>query len=360
MKIQDRVQRTIWFVSKREMRTIDQRCLPFRYEEFSLDCSEKVIFAIKEMVLRGAPLIGVAGAAGVYFALLELKENNNIEQFENTIQLIKNSRPTAINLVWAVDRVLRKIENYSDDYKLEAAFNEVNIIADEDVEMCRKIGLNGLELIKEVYRKKKDTVNILTHCNAGWLATVDWGTATSPIYHAQKEGIPVHVWVDETRPRNQGGKLTAYELMEQGVSSSLITDNAGGILMQKGLVDMVIVGSDRTSINGDVANKIGTYLKALAAKDNDIPFYVALPVSTFDRAIIDGVKEIPIEERSETEVTTIDGVDEQGNIVNIKIAPDKVKVYNPGFDVTPSRLITALITDKGVIKPIKDEIERVL
>ncbi|PID29692.1 MAG: S-methyl-5-thioribose-1-phosphate isomerase [Candidatus Cloacimonadota bacterium] len=358
MKIGGKDYRTIWFEGK-YLKAIDQRFLPFDLRFYDLKSYESAVYAIKEMVVRGAPLIGVTGAAAVYLLLNDIKDGIfNISEFDSKVEMIKEARPTAINLKWGVERVISNLKGDLDN-KIKIAKDLTNIIADEDVEMCRSIGVHGLKIIRDIYRRKGDTVNILTHCNAGWLATVDFGTATSPIYHAVKEGIPVHVWVDETRPRNQGGKLTAYELLEEGVKSTLITDNSGGILMQKGMVDLVIVGSDRTSVNGDVCNKIGTYLKALAAYDNKVPFYAALPISTFDLTIKDGVEEIPIENRSESEITTIEGVDKEGNIVTTRLTPDKVKVYNPGFDVTPSRLVTGLITDKGLIKPNREDILRI-
>ena len=257
------------------------------------------------------------------------------------------SRPTAINLKWAVDRMLNKLSGINSDQILDIALKEAKEICDEDEKFCENIGINGLKIIEEIYNKKKDTVNIVTHCNAGWLATINWWTATSPIYHAHKKGIPVHVWVDETRPRNQGANLTSYELNEEGISNTVITDNAGGILMQRGQVDMCIVGTDRTLSNGDVCNKIGTYLKALAAKDNNIPFYVALPSSTIDWNIKDHNK-IPIEERKPKELSYVEGVDEDNKIKKVRIYSEKSKVMNLAFDITPAKYVTGLITEKGV------------
>jgi methylthioribose-1-phosphate isomerase len=261
---------------------------------------------------------------------------------------LRNSRPTAINLFWALDRMQRALEN-TDDF-LKTAWTEAGKIVEEDVETCRMIGVHGLPLIEEISKRKKgDVVNILTHCNAGMLGCIEWGTITSPIYQAKQKGIKVHVWVDETRPRNQGSNLTAYELTRHGIEHSLIVDNTGGHLMQHGMVDMVIVGTDRTTRKGDVANKIGTYLKALAAKDNDIPFYVALPSTTLDMSIRDGLKEIPIEERDQDEVRYFEGKRySDGEIDRVLICPDTTQARNYGFDVTPARLVTALITERGI------------
>ena len=256
------------------------------------------------------------------------------------------SRPTAINLKWAVDRMMKKLSGVNNKDILKIALDEARKITEEDEKFCKKIGLNGLKIIEDIASKKKDTVNILTHCNAGWLATIDWGTATSPIYHAHQKGIKVHVWVDETRPRNQGANLTSYELNEEGISNTVITDNAGGILMQRGQVDVCIVGTDRTLSNGDVCNKIGTYLKALSAKDNNIPFYVALPSSTIDWSIRDH-KQIPIEERNSEELSHVEGIDENNEIKKVRIYPQKSKSLNLAFDVTP-KLVTGLITEKGI------------
>ena len=257
------------------------------------------------------------------------------------------SRPTAINLKWAVDRMMNKLSGINDREVLSIALKEANNICDEDEKFCENIGLNGLKIIEDIYNKKKDTVNILTHCNAGWLATINWGTATSPIYHAHKKGIPVHIWVDETRPRNQGANLTSYELNEEKVPNTIIADNTGGILMQKGEVDLCIVGTDRTLSTGDVCNKIGTYLKALAAHDNSIPFYVALPSSTIDWDIKD-FKDIPIEVRNSEELSHIEGIDRNGNLHKVMIYPEKSKTMNLAFDVTPAKYVTGLITEKGV------------
>ena len=296
------------------------------------------------MEVRGAPLIGATAAYGVVLAIIE---NNDQSFLKKSAENLINSRPTAINLKWAVDRMMHKLSGVNSNKILEIALNEANAICEEDIKFCENIGINGLKIIEEIYNKKKDTVNILTHCNAGWLATINWGTATSPIYHAHKKGIPVHVWADETRPRNQGANLTSYELNEEGISNTVITDNAGGILMQRGQVDMCIVGTDRTLSNGDVCNKIGTYLKALSAKDNNVPFYVALPSSTIDWSIKDH-KQIPIEERNSDELSHVEGVDKNSEIKKVRIYPQKSKSLNLAFDVTPAKLVTGLITEKGV------------
>jgi methylthioribose-1-phosphate isomerase len=296
------------------------------------------------MEVRGAPLIGATAAYGLVLSILE---NNDLSFLNKSANDLINSRPTAINLKWAVDRMIKKLAGVNSEKILDIALREAHEICEEDIKFCENIGLNGLKIIEEIHNKKKDTINILTHCNAGWLATINWGTATSPIYHAHKKGIPVHVWTDETRPRNQGANLTSYELNEEGIKNTIIADNTGGILMQRGEVDMCIVGTDRTLSNGDVCNKIGTYLKALAAHDNNIPFYVALPSSTIDWNIKD-YKDIPIEERSSQELSHIEGLDEGGNITRVQIYPKKSKSMNLAFDITPAKYITALITEKGI------------
>jgi len=296
------------------------------------------------MEVRGAPLIGGTAAYGMALAV---QENDNPEFIKKSAEELIQSRPTAINLKWAVDRMMKKISGINSDKILDIALNEAKKICDEDEKFCENIGLNGLKIIEEIYNKKKDTVNILTHCNAGWLATINWGTATSSIYHAHKKGIPVHVWVDETRPRNQGANLTSYELNEENIPNTIIADNTGGILMQRGEVDMCIVGTDRTLSNGDVCNKIGTYLKALAAHDNNVPFYVALPSSTIDWEIKEG-KDIPIEERNSEELSHVEGVDENNEIKKVLIYPKKSKAMNLAFDVTPAKYVTGLITEKGI------------
>ncbi len=343
MKIEGKEYRTIWFENN-VVKIIDQTKLPHQFIIKDLKTVKDAISAIKTMEVRGAPLIGATAAYGLVLSIIE---NNDQSFLKKSAEDLINSRPTAINLKWAVDRMLNKLSGVNSDKILEIALKESKEICDEDINFCKNIGLNGLKIIEEIYNKKKDTVNILTHCNAGWLATINWGTATSPIYHAHKKGIPVHVWADETRPRNQGANLTSYELNEERVPNTIIADNTGGILMQRGEVDMCIVGTDRTLANGDVCNKIGTYLKALAAKDNNVPFYVALPSSTIDWDI-KNYKDIPIEERNSEELSHIEGLDEKGNVKKIQIYPKKSKSMNLAFDVTPAKYVTGLITEKGV------------
>ena len=343
MRIKGREYRTIWFENN-IVKIIDQTKLPHQFIIKDLRTTNDAINAIKVMEVRGAPLIGATAAYGLVLAIIE---NNDQSFLKKSSENLISSRPTAINLKWAVDRMMKKLSGVNSDKILEIALNEAKEICEEDIKFCENIGLNGLKIIEEIYNKKKDTVNILTHCNAGWLATINWGTATSPIYHAHKKGIPVHVWADETRPRNQGANLTSFELNEEGVKNTIIADNAGGILMQRGEVDMCIVGTDRTLANGDVCNKVGTYLKALAAHDNKIPFYVALPSSTIDWNIKNN-KDIPIEERNSEELSHIEGLDENGDVKKIQIYPNKSKAMNLAFDVTPAKYITGLITEKGI------------
>jgi len=306
------------------------------------------------MEVRGAPLIGGTAAYGIVLAILE---KNDLDFIKKSSEELIKSRPTAINLKWAVHRMNNKLSMINSKDLFNVALKEAKEICDEDVKFCENIGLNGLKIIEEIYNKKKDTVNILTHCNAGWLATINWGTATSPIYHAHKKGIPVHVWVDETRPRNQGANLTSYELNEEEISNTIIADNTGGILMQRGKVDMCIVGTDRTLSTGDVCNKIGTYLKALAAHDNNVPFYVALPSSTIDWDIKD-FKKIPIEERNSEELSHVEGVDENGNVKKVLIYPKKSKTMNLAFDVTPAKYVTRLITEKGICEASEESLKK--
>ena len=343
MKIEGKSYKTIWFENN-SVKIIDQTKLPHQFVIKDLKTVKDSINAIKTMEVRGAPLIGATAAYGL---VLSIVENNDLSFLKKSSEELIASRPTAINLKWAVDRMMKKLNGINEKDILKIALDEAKTIKEEDERFCKNIGLNGLKIIEEISNKKKDTVNILTHCNAGWLATIDWGTATSPIYHAHQKGIKVHVWVDETRPRNQGANLTSYELNEEGISNTVITDNAGGILMQRGQVDMCIVGTDRTLSNGDVCNKIGTYLKALSAKDNNVPFYVALPSSTIDWSIKDH-KQIPIEERNPEELSHVEGIDENNEIKKIRIYPQKSKSLNLAFDVTPAKLVTGLITEKGV------------
>jgi methylthioribose-1-phosphate isomerase len=345
MKIEGKEYCTIWFDKRNQfVKIIDQTKLPHQFIIKDLKTVQDIINAIKVMEVRGAPLIGGAAAYGIVLAVMEKNDLNFIKQ---SSELLIQSRPTAINLKWAVDRMMKKLSGLNSNELLKVALDEAKIICEEDVKFCENIGLNGLKIIEEIYNKKKDTVNILTHCNAGWLATINWGTATSPIYHAHKKGIPVHIWVDETRPRNQGANLTSYELNEEEIPNTIIADNTGGILMQRGEVDMCIVGTDRTLSTGDVCNKIGTYLKALAANDNSVPFYVALPSSTIDWDIKD-FRNIPIEKRNSEELSHLEGLDENGDIKKVLIYPKKSKCMNLAFDVTPAKYITGLITEKGV------------
>lgn len=360
MKVGGIDYRTIWLSEEDNsvIRIIDQRFLPHQFVIEDLHSVAEVVQAIKEMHVRGAGLIGAAAGYGMYLAAMEAGKTDSFDKhLQHCAALLKSARPTAVNPEQAIKRQLKAIMSASTvSEKIAIAKESAISIADEDADHCRKIGLNGVSIIEQIAKKKSEaTVNILTHCNAGWLAFVDYGSATAPIYEAAQRGIDVQVWVDETRPRNQGAGLTAWELINQGIPHTVITDNAGGHLMQHGLVDMVITGADRVTRSGDAANKIGTYLKALAAHDNQIPFYVALPSSTFDWNITDGVKEIRIEERSADEVKYIEGWD--GNkISKVLITPSHSPAANYGFDVTPARLITGLITERGICNSNEDEI----
>jgi len=326
---------------------IDQTKLPHIFTTLRLDTMCDAERAIRDMQVRGAPLIGVTGAYGV---ALSMKHHASDAALKATCDMLLNARPTAVNLRWGIERMRTFLAPLPERERAAAAWQEAARIADEDVEINASIGNHGSELIRAIHEKKKSTVNILTHCNAGWLATVDWGTALAPIYKAFDAGIPLHVWVDETRPRNQGASLTAWELGQHGVSHTVVADNTGGHLMQHGMVDMAIVGTDRVTARGDVCNKIGTYLKALAAHDNGVPFYVALPTPTIDWTLQDGVKEIPIEERAAEEVTHISGLCDDGLVRTVQLTPQGSRAANYGFDVTPARLVTGLITERGVVK----------
>lgn len=352
MNVGGKPTRTIWLDPENpgNVQIIDQRALPHRWVIEDLQTVEAVAEAIRAMHVRGAGLIGATAGFGMYLSALSIRGYAEAwEILRRDGELLKATRPTAVNLAWAVDRQMQALKSCTTVEKIrEVAFETARDIADEDAAACKKIGEHGLELIREIAAKKEGKpVNILTHCNAGWLAFVDFGSATAPIYAAHDSGIPVHVWVDETRPRSQGAKLTAWELGQHGVPHTLIADNTGGHLMQHGLVDLVIVGTDRTTRTGDVANKIGTYLKALAAKDNGVPFYVALPSSSFDWEMSDGLREIPIEERGSEEVKYADGMSE-GRYCEVLVAPESTPAANYGFDVTPARLVTGLITERGV------------
>jgi len=342
------------------VKVIDQRRLPHEFVIVDLKTVDDIILAIKEMLVRGAPLIGVTGAFGVYLAVLNLKKGKISESdLITACDKIKSARPTAVNLAWGVNRVFAELSKEKNSAAMrERARHAAEKIADTEAKNCRKIGEHGLCLIKKTSEQKnRKTVNILTHCNAGWLACGKYGTATAPIYAAVENGIDIHVWVDETRPLNQGARLTAWELGKCGVKHTVITDNAGGHLMQHGMVDMVIVGSDRATCTGDVANKIGTYLKALAARDNNIPFYVALPSSTFDWELRDGVIEIPIEKRDADEIRYVQGVDE-GIIRQVLIPPADSPVANFAFDVTPARFVTGFITERGICEATEHDIKK--
>ena len=361
MKVDGKEVRTIWLdKNEKIVKIIDQRKLPHEFIIKDLKTVDDAITAIKDMYVRGAPLIGATGAYGVYLAVLNSpsKQIDNI-YLRQEADRVKSSRPTAVNLAWGVDKVLSAATSISDPARIiTAARDAAEGIVEQEVENCRKIGEHGLSLIENASRKKGGrTVNVLTHCNAGWLACIEHGTATAPIYAAYDHGIDIHVWVDETRPLNQGTRLTAWELGKHGVNHTIITDNAGGYLMQKGMVDLIIVGTDRTAVSGDVANKIGTYLKALAAWDNNVPFYVALPSSTFDWNIQDGVKDIPIEERDPDEIKYVYGLD-QARTTRILICPQSSPAANYAFDVTPAKYVTGFITERGICKASEKEIRR--
>ena len=346
MKIDGTPYRSIWVDESDgwSVRIIDQTKLPWSVDLVRLTTVDEMAYAIKAMLVRGAPLIGASAAYGVALAMRADASDAALAQ---GLAVLGETRPTAINLRWALQRMGRRLQPLPPAARMEAAYKEAALICDEDVAVNESIGRHGLTLIKQK-AQTKNKVNILTHCNAGWIATVDWGTALAPIYMAHDSGIDVHIWVEETRPRNQGASLTAWELGKHGVSHTVIADNAGGHYMQHGEVDMVIVGTDRVTRRGDVCNKIGTYLKALAAKDTHVPFWVALPASTIDWTIRDGVAEIPIEERSASEVTTITGRAMDGSISTVRIVPTASPVANPAFDVTPAHLVTGLITERGL------------
>ncbi len=341
MRINGEWRRGVWWNADGTVGIFDQTRLPWEVVELRLATWQQAAEAIQTMRVRGAPLIGAVAAHGVALAMRE-----DPGALEPVCEALNETRPTAVNLRWALDRQLARLRNLPVSERAEAARAEADAIAEDDVETCRRIGENGLPLLRAI-AEKKGRVNVLTHCNAGWFATVDWGTALSPIYHAHDAGLDVHVWVDETRPRNQGAALTAFELGQHGVPHSVLADNAGGHFMQRGEVDICVVGADRVTRTGDVANKIGTYLKALAARDNGVPFWVALPHSTLDMTMRDGVAEIPIEERSGAEVTEVVGRTADGRIEAVRVAAPGSAARNPGFDVTPARLVSGLITERG-------------
>ncbi len=347
MKVQQQHYRTIWSDNAGDsVHIIDQTKLPHEFVIVDLQNVADAIRAISDMLVRGAPLIGATAAFGIYLAM---RADGSEVALRRAAESLKASRPTAVNLRWAVDLMLAELTPLSTNRRADRAFEVATRICNDDVEICRSIGQHGLSIIQDIAdTKPNESVNILTHCNAGWLATVDWGTALAPVYSAFEAGVPIHVWVDETRPRNQGAHLTAWELAEQGVDHTLVVDNAGGHLMQHGLVDVCIVGTDRTAASGDVCNKIGTYLKALAAYDNKIPFYVGLPSPTIDWTIADGVVEIPIEQRSAEEVTQVQGLSDSGEVTSVMVAEGRTQASNFAFDVTPARLVSGFITERGV------------
>jgi methylthioribose-1-phosphate isomerase len=344
MKIAGTHYRAIWSTAVGTVRVIDQSRLPFEFATLDLETLEDAAHAIRTMVVRGAPLIGGTAAYGMALAL---RSNASDAHLDEAARILQTTRPTAIDLAWALTRMRGALAGVAPQERVDAAFREAAVICDAYVEQCRSIGVHGLGIIRALAKTAGSKVNILTHCNAGWLACIDWGTALSPIYMAHDAGIPVHVWVDETRPRNQGASLTAFELGAHGVPHTVIADNLGGHLMQRGQVDMVIVGSDRTTAAGDVCNKVGTYLKALAAHDNGVPFYAALPFSTIDWSLDRGI-DIPIEERSAMELTHITGRTSSGAIETVRVVPEASPALNLAFDVTPARLVTAVITERGV------------
>jgi len=354
MKIGDKHYRSIWVGDDgHRVHIFDQTKFPHSLEVMTLESMTDAAVAIREMKVRGAPLIGAVGAFGLALAL---REEPTDRALASAFETLLNTRPTAVNLQYCLEEVYDAVKPIEEPARAAVAYKRAQELCNEDAELCEAIGKHGLEVFRELAKKKRggEPLRILTHCNAGWLATVDWGTALAPIYMAFDEGIPVHVWVDETRPRNQGANLTAWELGQHGVPHSVIVDNAGGHLMQHGLVDVVIVGSDRTTAKGDVCNKIGTYLKALAAHDNGIPFYAALPYTTIDWRIEDGLREIPIEERSQDEVHLLRGKTREGAVETIRVTPVDSSAVNHGFDVTPARLVTGIITERGVCEASRE------
>ena len=347
MKVAGKHYRSLWADDALGVvHIIDQSRLPHVFETATIASVEAMAEAIRAMRVRGAPLIGVAAAYGIALAV---SRDPSDESISKASAMLRTTRPTAVNLAWAISRMRERLAVTATSDRLVTAWDEAQAIADEDVALNEAIGRHGLEILVREHEALKRPVNILTHCNAGWIATVDWGTVTAPIFMAHDRGIPVHVWVDETRPRNQG-LLTSWELTGHGVPHTLVTDNAGGHLMQRGMVDLVLVGADRVTRRGDVCNKIGTYLKAVAARDNEVPFYAAVPTPTIDWGIEDAMREIPIEERAEDEVRVVRGLDADGNPAEVLIAPRTTKVANPAFDVTPARFVTAIITEKGVVR----------
>jgi methylthioribose-1-phosphate isomerase len=349
MRVSGKDFRSIWIdEATGDLRIIDQTVLPHRFEIRTIPDVRAAAEAIRSMQVRGAPLIGAMAAHGIALALARDPSDDSLSRVGRELLA---TRPTAINLGWAISRVTEVVSPCAISERAERARREALAICDEDAARCEAIGVHGLEILRAIAADRGgEPIRVLTHCNAGWLATVDWGTALAPIYKAHQAGLPIHVWVDETRPRNQGASLTAFELREQGVPHTIIVDNAGGHLMQRGLVDAVFVGSDRTTARGDVCNKIGTYLKALAAEANGVPFYVALPTSTIDWEIEDGIVEIPIEERDALEVRVVTGIDSSGEVAEVELFPESSASANPAFDVTPARYVTGLITEQGLVE----------
>jgi methylthioribose-1-phosphate isomerase len=351
VRVGDVAYRTLWVAPDgRSVEIIDQTRLPFEFVVETLESLEDAARAIRNMQVRGAPLIGVTAAYGLCLALAHDPSDAALTRAR---ELLLATRPTAVNLRFALDAMVEAVGGVRPPDRLEVAYARAAALADEDVALCRAIGEHGVSLIEEIHARRGEPVNLLTHCNAGWLATIDWGTALAPIYLAHERGIPVHVWVDETRPRNQGASLTAWELGEHGVPHTVVADNAGGHLMQRGRVDLCITGTDRTTATGDVCNKIGTYLKALAARDNGVPFWVALPYSTIDWRVEDG-REIPIEERGPEELSVVTGRTGDGRVEKVSILPPKSAVANPAFDVTPARLVTGLVTERGLCEASRE------
>ena len=358
MKVKGKSYKSVWLDKKKHVVVvIDQRKLPHNFKLLYLKNIKEIKTAIKNMVVRGAPLIGVTAAYGIY---LSMRSNPSDRNLNSSVNFLKDARPTAVNLSWVLEFMKKKLLDEKPSCRANISKKIAEEISSNDIKSCKKIAINGLKIIRDIKKKKKNkTVNILTHCNAGWLATVDWGTALSPIFLAHRKKIKIHVWVDETRPRNQGSSLTSWELLQEKIPHTIITDNAGGHLMQHGMVDMCITGSDRTTANGDVCNKIGTYLKALSAYDNKIPFYVALPSNTIDLKSKNYLKDVPIEQRNSEELTHVEGLDSKGKNIKVRITPKGSKVSNYSFDVTPAKYVTRLITEKGIHKPTKSEIKKI-
>ena len=356
MKVDGRLYRTIWLAEDgQSVEVIDQTGLPHAFTIARWQTAQDAADGIRTMVVRGAPLIGVAGAYGLALAL---SADASDAALARSHDLLLATRPTAVNLAWALTAVRAEVKPLPPAARTDAAYRVAARMADADVETCRAIGAHGARLIAEVHARTGKTVNVLTHCNAGWLATVDWGTALAPVYVAHDTGIPVHVWVDETRPRNQGASLTAWELQHHGVPHTVIADNVGGHLMQHGQVDLCLVGSDRTTATGDVCNKIGTYLKALAAHDNGVPFYACVPSSTIDWTLSDGVEQIPIEQRDGREVSEISGITADGQAATVRLTPTGSPVANYAFDVTPARLMSGIVTERGVASASRTDLAR--